>query len=244
MTRILVVEDTPEVAQLVRHCLLLEGFDIDVANDGGSAMEFVRDTPPDLMILDLVLPDIDGMEICRRVRAMEEALGQPQMPILMLTALGTIPERVSGLDAGGDDYVPKPFAITELTARVRSLLRRYRAPKLLPRQREILSFGDLTLDSKARTVFRGDREISLTAKQFDLLATFMEHPQQVLTHDMLMQRVWGDRVRSGGGMNVLAVTLSTMRKALEECGEPRLIQTVPTVGYVLRSPHAQLDEAA
>jgi two-component system response regulator MprA len=244
MTRILVVEDTPEVAQVVQDSLLLEGFEVDVANGGYSALEFVRDTPPDLIVLDLMLPDIDGVEICRRVRAMEAALGQPQLPILILSALDSVPERVSGLDAGGDDYLPKPFAITELTARVRSLLRRSRAPKLLPRQHEILSFGDLTLNPRARTVFRGDREIFLTAKQFDLLATFMEHPHQVLTHDVLMQRVWGDRVKSGRGMNVLAVTLSTMRKALEECGAPRLIQTVPTVGYILRSPHVQLEEAA
>src|SRR5215216_4968776 len=191
MTRVLVVEDSPDIARLVQRSLLLEGFEVDVANGGHSALEFVRDTPPDLIVLDLMLPDIDGMEICRRVRAMEAALGQPPLPILMLTALGSVAECVSGLDAGADDYVPKPFAITELTARVRSLLRRSRAPKLRPRQREILSFEDLTLDRRARTVFRSDREISLTAKQFDLLATFMEHPHQLLTHDELMQRVWG-----------------------------------------------------
>jgi two-component system response regulator MprA len=237
MTRVLVVEDSPEIARLVQRSLLLEGYEVDVAGDGRGALAIVRDTPPDLIVLDLMLPDIDGMEICRRVRAMEAAYGQAPVPILMLTALDSVPDRVAGLDAGADDYVPKPFAITELMARVRSLLRRSRAPEVRPRQREILTYEDLTLDPGARTVFRGEREILLTAKQFDLLAVLMEHPGQVLPYDTVMQRVWGGQFR--GESNVLAVTVSTVRKALEEGGEPRLIQTVRGVGYVMRPPRAR-----
>src|SRR5919206_5279940 len=154
MTRVLVVEDSPDIARLVQRSLLLEGYEVDVANDGRGALAVVRDSPPDLIVLDLMLPDIDGMEICRRVRAMEAAYGQPPLPILMLTALDSVPDRVSGLDAGADDYVPKPFAITELLARVRSLLRRSRAPEVRPQQREILTYEGLTLDPGARTVYR------------------------------------------------------------------------------------------
>jgi two-component system response regulator MprA len=150
----------------------------------------------------------------------------------MLTALDSVQDRVTGLDAGADDYVPKPFAITELMARVRALLRRSRAPEVRTRQRESLVYEDLKLDPSARTVFRGDREVLLTAKQFDLLATLMENPNQVLSYDTIMQRVWGGQFR--GESNVLAVTVSTVRKALEDEGEPRLIQTVRGVGYVLR----------
>jgi two-component system response regulator MprA len=232
MTRVLVVEDSPDIARLVQRSLLLEGFDVDVAQDGRSALGVVRDNPPDLIVLDLMLPDIDGMEICRRVRAMEAAYGQSPVPVLMLTALDSVQDRVTGLDAGADDYVPKPFAITELMARVRALLRRSRAPEVRPRQREALVYEDLKLDPSARTVHRGDREVLLTAKQFDLLATLMEHPNQVLSYDTIMQRVWGGQFR--GESNVLAVTVSTVRKALEEDGEPRLIQTVRGIGYVLR----------
>ena len=232
MTRVLVVEDSPDIARLVQRSLLLEGFDVDVAQDGRSALGVVRDNPPDLIVLDLMLPDIDGMEICRRVRAMEAAYGQSPVPVLMLTALDSVQDRVTGLDAGADDYVPKPFAITELMARVRALLRRSRAPEVRPRQRESLVYEDLRLDPSARTVYRGDREVLLTAKQFDLLATLLEHPNQVLSYDTIMQRVWGGQFR--GESNVLAVTVSTVRKALEEEGESRLIQTVRGVGYVLR----------
>ena len=153
MTRVLVVEDSPDIARLVQRSLLLEGYEVDVANDGRGALAVVRDSPPDLIVLDLMLPDIDGMEICRRVRAMEAAYEQPPVPVLMLTALDAVPDRVSGLDAGADDYVPKPFAITELMARVRSLLRRSRAPEVRSKQREILTFEDLTLDPGARTVY-------------------------------------------------------------------------------------------
>jgi two-component system response regulator MprA len=227
MTRVLVVEDSPDIARLVQRSLLLEGYEVDVATDGRGALAVVRDTPPDLIVLDLMLPDIDGMEICRRVRAMEAAYEQPPVPVLMLTALDAVPDRVSGLDAGADDYVPKPFAITELMARVRSLLRRSRAPEMRSKQREIITFDDLTLDPGARTVFRGDRE---------------EEPNQVMSYDTVMQRVWGGQFR--GESNVLAVTVSTVRKALEEGGEPRLIQTVRGVGYVLRQPRGKAAAAA
>src|ERR687897_793388 len=181
MTRVLVVEDSPDIARLVQRSLLLEGYEVDVASDGRGALALVRDTPPDLIVLDLMLPDIDGMEISGGGGAMNAAYEQPPVPVLMLTALDAVPDRVSGLDAGADDYVPKPFAITELMARVRSLLRRSRAPEVRSKQ-----------------------------------------------------RVWGGQFR--GESNVLAVTVSMVRKALEEGGEPRLIQTVRGVGYVLRQP--------
>lgn len=231
-SRLLMIEDDGRLAAMVGEYLAASGFAFAHAADGLSGLAHVQADAPDLVILDLMLPDIDGMEICRRVRAMEAAYGQPPVPVLMLTALDSVQDRVTGLDSGADDYVPKPFAITELMARVRALLRRSRAPEVRPRQREALVYEDLTLDPSARTVFRGEREVLLTAKQFDLLATLLEHPNQVLSYDTIMQRVWGGQFR--GESNVLAVTVSTVRKALEEEGEPRLIQTVRGVGYVLR----------
>jgi two-component system, OmpR family, response regulator MprA len=239
--RVLVADDDPLIQRLVRTHLDRAGFRVLMASDGEEALDVAVTEQPDLIVLDLMLPDIDGMEICRRVRAMEAAYEQPPVPVLMLTALDAVPDRVSGLDAGADDYVPKPFAITELMARVRSLLRRSRAPEVRSKQREILTFEDLTLDPWARTVYRGDREVMLTAKQFDLLAALMENPNQVMSYDTVMQRVWGGQFR--GESNVLAVTVSTVRKALEEGGEPRLIQTVRGVGYVLRQPRAKVEAA-
>src|SRR5688500_15095231 len=160
----------------------------------------------------------------------------------MLTAIDAVPDRVSGLAGGAAAYAPKPFAITEPMTRLSSQLHRSRTPDVRSKQREIITFEDLTLDPGARTVFRGDREVMLTAKQFDLLAALMEHPNQVMSYDTVMQRVWGGQFR--GESNVLAVTVSTVRKALEEGGEPRLIQTVRGVGYVLRQPKGKAAAAA
>jgi two-component system, OmpR family, response regulator MprA len=237
MTRVLVVEDTPEIVRLVQRSLLLEGYQVEVATDGRTALAAVRDNPPDLVVLDVMLPDINGLEICRRIRVTEQASAQPSTPILMLTALDAIDDRVSGLEAGADDYLPKPFAITELIARVRALLRRAQAapaPAVATAQPDAaLRYDDLTLDPGSRIVTRGDRTVTLTAREFDLLHAFMKHPNQVLTHDTLMQRIWGDDFF--GESNVLAVTVASVRRALEAAGEPRLLQTVRGVGYVLRA---------
>lgn len=238
MTRVLVVEDTPEIVRLVQRSLLLEGYQVDVAMDGKTALAAVRDNPPDLMVLDVMLPDINGLEICKRVRLMEEAATLPATPILMLTALDAVSDRVSGLEAGADDYLPKPFAIAELMARVKALLRRaHNAPvaNASPSGQTdpALRYDDLTLDPSSRIVTRGNRTVSLTAREFDLLHAFMKHPNQVLTHDTLMHRIWGDDFF--GESNVLAVTIASVRRALEAAGEPRLLQTVRGVGYVLRT---------
>lgn len=236
MARILVVEDTLEIVRLIQRSLLLEGLQVDVASDGKTALAAVRDQPPDLILLDLMLPDINGIEICKRIRSMENAADLPPTPILMLTALDAVTDRVSGLEAGADDYLPKPFAITELLARVKALLRRARAtsPSASPGPlNETYRYEDLTLDAGSRIVTRGDRQVTLTAREFDVLHFFMRHPNQVLTHDTLMKRIWGDDFF--GESNVLAVTIAAVRRALEANGEPRLVQTVRGVGYVLRS---------
>ncbi len=236
MTRVLVVEDTPEIAKLIQKGLMLDGYQVEIAMDGRSALAAVRDRTPDVMVLDLMLPDIDGLEICRRVRATEETTGSPPVPIIMLTALDAVRDRVNGLNAGADDYLNKPFAHSELSARIRALLRRSSAASSAASTGKVeppLAHEDLNLDPSSRIVTRGDRRIVLTAREFDLLYMFMRHPNQVLTHDTLMERVWGDDFF--GESNVLAVTIASVRRSLEEGGEPRLIQTVRGVGYVLRS---------
>jgi two-component system response regulator MprA len=237
MTRVLVVEDTPEIVRLVQRSLLLEGYQVEIAMDGRTALAAIRDNPPDLVVLDVMLPDINGLEICKRVRATEHAAGQPPTPILMLTALDAVDDRVFGLEAGADDYLPKPFAITELMARVKALLRRAQvapAPATAASLPDAtLRYDDLALDPGSRIVTRGERAVTLTAREFDLLHAFMKHPNQVLTHDTLMHRIWGDDFF--GESNVLAVTIASVRRALEADGEPRLLQTVRGVGYVLRA---------
>jgi two-component system, OmpR family, response regulator MprA len=235
MTRVLVVEDTPEIARLVQKGLILDGFQVEIAPDGRTALAAVRDRTPDVIVLDLMLPDIDGLEICRRVRSTEEATGSRPTPIIMLTALDAVRDRVAGLNAGADDYLNKPFAHAELSARIRALLRRSNAPAATadPETSEPLNYEELMLDPASRIVIRGDRKVVLTAREFDLLHLFMRHPNQVLTHDTLMDRIWGDDFF--GESNVLAVTIASVRRALEEEGEGRLIQTVRGVGYVLRA---------
>lgn len=236
VVRVLVVEDAPDIVRLVRRSLLLEGLKVDVVEDGPAAVGAIRDAPPDLVVLDRMLPGLDGMEVCRRIRAVDAALGREPTPILMLTALGSVSDRVAGLEAGADDYLPKPFAVVELLARVRALLRRARARPdpwtASPAADEILRLGDLVLDLGTRTVFRGERRVSLTTREFDLLALLMHHPNRVFPHRSLMERIWGNDFY--GESNVLAVTIRALRRTLEEGGEPRLIQTVRGVGYALR----------
>lgn len=217
--QILVIEDEPEVASFVRRGLIYAGYDVEVAYDGESGLAMARDRPPDLAILDIMLPDLDGLEVCRRLRA-----GSPELPILMLTAKDAVPDRVAGLDAGADDYLVKPFAFDELLARIRALLRRAQ-----PQQQAILHFADLVLDTGLREARRGDRVIKLTPKEYELLELFMRNPRQVLSRDVIFDRVWG--YDFGGESNIIEVYVRYLRRKL---GEPNLIQTVREVGYVLR----------
>ncbi len=231
--RILLVEDEPGIAGFVRRGLLFEGFAVEVATDGRTALAAIRDDAPDLVILDLMLPEVDGLEVARRVRAAEAAERRAALPILMLTARDAVPDRVAGLEVGADDYLVKPFAFDELLVRVRALLRRASSSRSAAPV-EILRFADLALDPGSRTVNRGNRAVQLTTREFDLLALFLRHPNQVLTRSLLMDRVWGEDFY--GDSNVLEVFVANLRRALEAAGEPRLIQTVRGVGYVLRLP--------
>ena len=231
--RILVVDDEPSISGFIRRGLIFEGYAVETVADGREALKQVRDNPPDLLLLDLMLPGIDGVEVCKRIRAAEEAEGLTPLPVLMLTARDAVSDRVVGLEAGADDYLVKPFAFEELVARVRALLRRVHAhaqPEQAPNQ--LLTYDDLTLDIGARSVRRGERSIELTTREFDLLTLFLRHPNQVLPRGTIMSRVWGDDFF--GDSNVLEVTIGNLRRALEEGGEPRLIQTVRGAGYVLR----------
>jgi len=230
-THILLVEDEAAISGFVRRGLIFEGFEVEVVDDGRVALERIRDTSPDLVILDLMLPGLDGIEVARRVRMAEEADGAGRLPIIMLTARDAVPDRVAGLEAGADDYLVKPFDFDELLARVRALLRRTHASETR-KPGDILTFADVSLDVGSRIVRRGDRVIELTPREFDLLAFFLHNPNQVLTRSTLMQRVWGEDFF--GESNVLEVFVGNLRRALELDGEPRLIQTVRGVGYVLR----------
>ncbi len=229
--RLLVVEDEPAISGFVRRGLIFEGYDVTVAETGRDALELIRDSPPDLVILDLMLPEVDGLEVTRRVRAAEEADQLARVPILMLTARDAVPDRIVGLDAGADDYLVKPFDFDELLARVRALLRR--AHRVEQRSGELLNFDDVSLDISSRTVTRDGEPVDLTAREFDLLTLFLRHPNQVLTRTVLMQRVWGEDFF--GESNVLEVVVGNLRRALETGDRSRLIQTVRGIGYVLRA---------
>jgi two-component system, OmpR family, response regulator MprA len=230
--RILLVEDEPSISGFVRRGLHFEGYEVDVVPDGPGALRKLRDSPPDLLVLDVMVPGIDGMEIARRLRAAETAEQAPAMPILMLTARDAVADRVSGLRAGADDYLVKPFDFDELLARIEALLRRATVPAEPAVGRETLSYADLTLDLSGRIARRGERDIHLTAREFDLLTLFLRHPEQVLPRATIMTRIWGDDFF--GDSNVLEVFVANLRRALEAEGERRLLQTVRGVGYVLR----------
>jgi two-component system response regulator MprA len=230
--RILVVEDEPSIAGFVRRGLHFEGYRVDVVENGIAALRALRDSPPDLLVLDVMVPGVDGFEIARRLRSAEAAERLPALPILMLTARDSVPDRVSGLRAGADDYLVKPFDFDELLARIEALLRRTAVTDNVPVARERLSYADLTVDVTGRTVRRADRAIQLTAREFDLLTLFLRHPDQVLPRAMIMDRIWGEDFF--GDSNVLEVVIGNLRRALESGGEQRLIQTVRGVGYVLR----------
>jgi two-component system response regulator MprA len=221
--RILVVEDEARIASLISRGLRHEGYQVEVAPNGETALDKAFGNPPDLIVLDLMLPDIDGLEVCRQLR-----IAGADEPVLMLTAKDAIPDRVAGLDAGADDYLVKPFAFDELLARIRALLRR-----VAPSEANVpLQFADLELDPATRRARRGEREIELTAKEYDVLELFMHHPRQVLTRDIIYDRIWG--YDFGGESNIIEVYVRYLRAKLEAGGEPRLIHTVRGVGYVLR----------
>ncbi len=223
-TKILIVEDDPSIGKLLRRALLLEGYEARLVQNGLDALSAFHEEHPDLVILDLMLPGIDGIEVCKRIR------DESDVPILMLTARDTVEDRVLGLDSGADDYVVKPFDIDELLARVRAQLRR--AEHRQPRQ--ILEFADLVMDTAARTVRRGQREIELTAREFDLLELFMRHPNQVISRTQIYDEIWN--YDFGGESNIIEVYIRYLRTKLEAEGEPRLIYTKRGAGYILRQP--------
>ncbi|MGL6234775.1 MAG: response regulator transcription factor [Segniliparus sp.] len=222
---ILVVDDDRAVRDSLRRSLSFNGYSVRTAENGLEALSQVLEDRPDAMVLDVMMPGLDGLEVCRRLRGAGDDL-----PILVLTARDTVSERVAGLDAGADDYLPKPFALEELLARVRALLRR-RTPQLEPGA-EALAFLDLSLDPATRDVRRGEREISLTRTEFALLEMLMENPRRVLTRTRLLEEVWGYDFPTSG--NALEVYIGYLRRKTEADGENRLIHTVRGVGYVLR----------
>ena len=229
--RILVVEDEGGIAGFIRRGLVFEGFDVQVASEGNEALAILRDRPPDLVVLDIMLPGVDGIEIARRVREAEKIEGRGNLPIIMLTARDAVPDRVIGLQSGADDYLVKPFAFDELLARIRALLRRS-SPAAAAVQGEELVFGDIVVDILARTAHRGDRALKLTTREFDLLVLFLRHHNQVLARGQIMSRIWGDDFY--GDSNVLEVFVGNLRRELELKQESRVIQTIRGAGYVLR----------
>src|SRR3989440_7671884 len=221
--KILVVDDERAVRESLRRALELEGYEIDLAADGGEALARLEsDAQPDAMILDVLMPGVDGLEVCRELRRTGSRL-----PVLILTARDAVENRVAGLDAGADDYVTKPFALEELLARVRALLRR-----TADGAGETLRFADLELNPGTREVHRGDESIELTRTEFSLLELFLRNPRQVLTRSIIFERVWG--YDFGFASNSLDVYIGYLRRKTEAGGEPRLIQTVRGVGYALR----------
>jgi two-component system, OmpR family, response regulator MprA len=221
--RVLVVDDEPAVRSAVQRALALERYDVALAADGREALDRVAGETLDAVVLDIAMPHVDGLEVCRRMRQAGD-----RTPVLMLTARDAIDDRVAGLDAGADDYLVKPFALRELLARLRALLRRVESPA------QRLSFADLALDPTSRDVWRGDRRIELTRTEYGLLELFLAHPRQVLTRSQIFEQVWG--YDFGSSSNSLGVYMGYLRRKTEEGGEPRLLHTVRGVGYVLRTP--------
>jgi two-component system response regulator MprA len=230
--RILVVDDDTPVRDSLARTLRFEGHEVDTARDGQQALDAVHAGEPDAMILDVSMPNLDGLQTCRQLRA-EGIL----LPVLMLTARDSVGDRVAGLDAGADDYLVKPFALQELLARLRALLRRSLltaapAPAPAPATDGILAFADIRLDERTREVWRGERALRLTRTEFSILEVFLRHPRQVLTRAALFEQVWG--YDFGETSNSIHVYLGYLRRKLEAEGEPRLLHTVRGVGFVLR----------
>ena len=224
MSTILVVDDEPAVRDAIERALSLEGYDIVTAADGAQAIALHDERRPDAIVLDVLMPRVDGIEACRRLRA-----SGAQTPILMLTARDQVTDRVAGLDAGADDYLVKPFALEELLARVRALLRRSAAAE----STEVLRYADVELDLAGRTARRGSRPFELTRTEFALLELFLRHPGRVLSRSTIFNDVW--EYDFGPSSNTLEVYVGYVRRKLELAGEPRLLQTVRGIGYVLRT---------
>ena len=219
--QILVVDDDAAVRNSLQRALELEGYAVDLAENGEAALDFLSRSDVDAIVLDVAMPRVSGLEVARRVRASRDPT-----PILMLTARDEVDDRVAGLDAGADDYLVKPFALRELYARLRALLRRLDPPD------EVLTFADLRMDPVTRDVWRGERRIQLSRTEYSLLELFLRHPRRVLTRSMIFDRVWG--YDFGPGSNTLGVYIGYLRRKTEAGGEPRLLHTVHAVGYILR----------
>jgi two-component system response regulator MprA len=223
MARVLVVDDEPAVRRALERALTLDNYDVELAADGQEALDALATAPADAVVLDVMMPGVDGLEVARRMRRAGD-----RTPILMLTARDAIDDRVTGLDVGADDYLVKPFALRELQARLRALLRRSGEDS----DGEVLRFGDLSLDPIAHEVRRGDRVIELTRTEFLLLELFLRHPRQVLTRSQIFEHVWG--YDFGPTSNALGVYMGYLRRKTEADGEPRVLHTVRGVGYILR----------
>jgi len=219
---VLVVDDDPRITDLVRRILAYNGYSVSVAATGDEALSRMLERPPDLMVLDVMLPGVDGLEVARRVRAAGD-----NVPILLLTARDAIPHRVEGLEAGADDYLVKPFAPEELLARVKALLRRSTSGRVA-----VLRYADVELDTGTRVAHRGAREIDLSPTEYELLSLFMRRPRQVLTREIILDAVWG--LDFEGSSNVMEVYVGYLRSKLEAAGESRLIHTIRGVGYVFK----------
>ena len=224
MPRILVVDDDPTVTSVVRRGLSFDGYKVDTAATGPQALTVARDHTPDLVILDLMLPGLNGFDVLERLR-----LADSSLPVLMLTARDAVEDQVKGLELGADDYVVKPFRLEILSARVKALLRRSEQERP-----EIMRFEDLSLDTGTRRAQRSDRVIDLTSTEYELLRQFLLHPRRVVAKHVLMERVWGFDVE--GSSNIVEVYVKQLRQKLEANGEPRLIHTFRGAGYVLREP--------
>jgi two-component system response regulator MprA len=220
--KVLVVDDEPAVRDALRRALTLEGYEVDLAEDGIEGVTAAATRGPDAIVLDVLMPGLDGLEVCRRIRESGD-----RTPILMLTARDDVQDRVAGLDAGADDYLVKPFALAELNARLRALVRRS-----VGGDADVLRFGDLALDTRTREVLRGERPIDLTRTEFSLLELFLLNPRQVLSRAQIFDRVWG--YDFGPSTNALEVYIGYLRRKLEAGGESRMIHTVRGVGYALR----------
>ncbi len=220
--RILVIDDDEGITSFLKRALSYAGFVVEAAASGAAGLERALVAPPDAVILDVLMPGLDGLEVCRRLRAGDD------VPILMLTAKDEVSDRVKGLECGADDYLVKPFALEELIARLQALLRR-RSPAGAP---DLLRFSDLAADLGTREVWRGERAVELTAREFDLLATFLRHPRQVLSRGQLLEWVWGFDFEAN--TRVLEVYVRYLREKLEASGEARLIHTMRGAGYVLK----------
>ncbi|MBP2002191.1 two-component system response regulator MprA [Paenibacillus shirakamiensis] len=222
---ILIIDDDEKIISMLRRGLAFEGYDVYSAHNGAEGLQMMLSADPDLVVLDIMMPQVDGFEVCRRLRE-----GGSTVPILMLTAKDEVENRVRGLDMGADDYLVKPFALEELLARVRALLRRKESASEGDSQR--LMFEDIVLDYDSREVLRSGIRLELTAKEFELLYLFLQNPKRLLTRDVIMDKIWG--YDYSGESNVLEVYIAMLRQKTEEHGGKRIIQTIRGAGYILR----------